>query len=156
MLYKTCFRSILFILACLFIVSCAKTEDQEEIEEEIFIGLEGKYGGGWTSVTESTSFTDYPVTAIFRYSNESQTMMTGEFFATGNFTSTSDLDNDGTMTFTLDDDVINNFYFDDKIVGCEGIFRGQGIVTSEEDFEIEFTGTDCDGTHSGTLIFVKK
>lgn len=151
-------KPFLFILICLFITNCEKATDPEEEEEieEMFEGHEGKYPGGWTSTTESTSFTDYPVSGIFRYANPDQTRMSGEFFATGNFKSCCDKEDDGKMTFDIEDDSIKNFYFDDKIVDCTGVFRGSGKIAANGDLVIDFTGNDCDGNHVGTLTFYKR
>lgn len=150
--------SFLVVILTLFIslLSCSKSDvldDGGDIETETFVGHEGKYPGGWTSTTPSTSFTNYPVSAILRYSNAPQTKIKGEFFATLNFKSCCNLENDGTFTFEIENNQIKNFNLDDKIVGCEGTFKGNGTIAENGNLIIEFTGNDCDGAHVGTLVF---
>lgn len=152
MLVTLLFCILIFTLGC---EKATDTEIEEEIEE-MFEGHEGKYPGGWTSTTPITSYTNYPISGIFRYSNSDKTKIRAEFFATGNYKSCCDLDNDGIMTFEIVNDSIKNFYFDDKVLDCEGQFRGSGIVAESGNIIIDFTGNDCDGDHVGTLTFRKQ
>jgi hypothetical protein len=124
-------------------------EEQEEVKE---ITLEGDYSGTWNSTTDmDITYTNFAISAKFRFANADKTRLSGEFFARSSSTG----DNDGTMLINLDGDSISSFSFNDTLEGCTGTFSGSGSITSKDPYtlQIDFTGNDCDGNHEGQLIF---
>lgn len=153
------FRTIFFLLFPLIIcLSCSDDDGpEEEPKEENEITLEGDYIGTWNSNTDmDITYTDFGISAKFVFENTAKTSLKGEFFATTSFSSCCDSgDNDGTMFLDLDGDSISAFSFNDIITDCTGTFSGSGSITSKNPYtlQIEFTGNDCDGNHTGQLIF---
>lgn len=160
------FKIIFFLFLPLSIcISCSsddgpaeqqEQEQQEPTEEEV-LTLEGNYRGTWNSDTDlDITYTDFGITAKFEFTDDTETRMRGEFFATTTFESCcSSGANDGTMLIDLDGNTISTFSFNDIITDCTGTFEGSGTITSEDPFtlEIDFTGNDCDGNHIGQMVF---
>jgi hypothetical protein len=146
---------------CLFLSSCGSDDGNEpqqmEEEDPIEETFSGNYRGTWNSVTPSITYTDFAISARFVVSASNPNRIDAEFFATSNYTSCCSTNvNDGTMIINLDDTTITSFTFTDTIVDCEGSFSGDGIINANENFVIDFTGTDCDGAHVGQLVFIKQ
>jgi len=157
------FKILFFLLFPLTIcLSCGDDdgeEQMEQMEEEVEITLEGDYRGTWDSTTDmDITYDGFPISAKFRFAGNSETRLSGEFFATSNFSSCcSDNANDGTMFLDLDGDTITDFDFNDTITDCTGTFSGTGSIISNDPYtlEINFTGNDCDGNHIGQMIFIR-
>jgi hypothetical protein len=156
----------LLIIMILFLAACSSGGSDDDgpivinppidnpIDDPINGDLAGGYKGTWTSVTPTTSFNGFPISARFT-SNADETRLTGEFFAASGFkVCCSTGDNDGTMAMDINGTTISNFTFNDVITNCSGNFIGSGIISGIE-FIIDFTGTDCDGEHVGQMIFEK-
>ena len=140
------------LITALILTGCTK-EEKMMMEEEP-ITLEGDYNGIWRSTTQNTSFPGTVVTARLRYIDTQKTILGGEFFVSGNFTSCCDSgDNDGTLLFNLDGNTITSFKYVDIIPNCGGTFDGDGSISEDNVINVSFTGTDCDGDHIGTLEF---
>lgn len=157
-IFKTVF---IFLFPIILITSCSNDEgsDEEKEEEQMEITLEGDYLGLWNSTTDTgETFNDFPVSAKISFANIAETKLRAEFFATSSFRSCcKDDGNDGTMNMDLNGDEITSFRFNDQIVDCSGSFAGTGSVTSKSPYtiKIDFSGSDCDGEHTGTLLFTR-
>ena len=153
------FKSILFILWGTFLIACDSTdepdvvEDPEEVPQEIFSLEAGDFEGQWTSRTATATFEGLSITARVRI--ESDSIATGELFISSNFTSCCGSDgidgSDGSISFTVSDNRVKSFIWDDVIPNCEGTFNGSGRLAADNSIEVNFTGTDCDGNHTGSL-----
>lgn len=152
-------NTIYIFLSIILFYSCSSSDDgadEEQKEEVKEVTLEGDYVGTWNSTTDQDIvYTDYAVSAKFKFSGTNKAILTGVFFATSGFSSCCGADNDGTMTVNLDSDTITSFNFNDTIIGCTGNFTGTGSISSKNPFtiQIDFTGDDCDGEHDGQLLF---
>lgn len=158
-------KTVFFFLSLILLVSCSSNDDEQEQEqeqvqeqeEEKEATLEGNYLGTWNSSTDQNIvFTDFGVSAKFEFANAAQTRLNGEFFATTAFSSCCNSgDNDGSMILDLDGNDIISFSFNDIITNCTGNFSGTGSITSITPYtiQINFTGNDCDGNHTGQLNF---
>ena len=108
---------------------------------------------GGTSTADARSF-DVAISAEIEETNPGQ--FRGAFYISNNFTSCCNSgSDDGTITFEVSGDEISNFVWNDIIPNCEGTFEGTGMITSENTFTVDFTGTDCDGDHVGSLRLAK-
>lgn len=146
------------VLPLVTFLSCSDDDSSEEVKEEVKeITLEGDYVGTWNSNTDKDiTYTDFGISAKFIFANTTKTRLSGEFFATTGFNSCCESGpNDGTMLINLEGDDITSFSFKDIITDCTGNFTGKGSITSKSPFtlQIDFTGNDCDGNHTGQLIF---
>jgi len=146
----------LSIVIAFFFMSCSSDEVAPIIEEEPEVEtLTGNYTGGWTSTTQTTSFTNFPISAKLTADPEER-FLSGGFFATASYTSCcSSGANDGSISIALDGDSITSFSLSVIIPDCEGFFRGAGVVTATGNLVIDITGNDCDGDHIGQLVFRK-
>ncbi len=152
----------LSVIALFFMLfSCSSNDDEPDVEqkEEEEATLEGDYQGLWNSTTDTDAvFTDFPISAKISFASSDKTRLRAEFFATSTFTSCcKDEGNDGTITMNLEGDAISSFNFNDQIVNCTGSFTGTGSITSKDPYtiKIDFTGNDCDGNHTGELLFTR-
>jgi len=151
------FRIVFFILFPITIgLSCSDDgpDEEKEQQEEQEVTLEGDYVGTWNSTTDmDITYTNFAISAKFKFANTDKTRLSGEFFARSSSTGT----NDGTMQIVLDGDSISSFNFNDTIIDCTGTFSGSGSITSKDPYtlEIDFTGNDCDGNHVGQLRFTR-
>ncbi|MEQ9425033.1 MAG: hypothetical protein RJQ09_11480 [Cyclobacteriaceae bacterium] len=115
---------------------------------------DNRYAGLWNSKTESTQFNGVSISAILEVENNTYS---GQFFISSNYTSCCGSgQNDGTISFIVEDDSVKNFVWNDIIPGCTGTFTGRGIVVREGSFKIDIEGTDCDGTHDGDITLSKQ
>jgi hypothetical protein len=97
------------------LASCSKTEPEKEIVEEP-PSPEGSYTGTWNSVTQSTSFTDYGISAKLMFLGTNQNALIGEFFASTSFTSCCmSGPNDGALSFKIVGDSTTSFVHNDII-----------------------------------------
>lgn len=146
---------LLILTICL--ASCDKDDSaevqMEEIEEPTF---HGKYSGGWTSRAASGSV--YSNTAASASINESSTdQWSGDFFFSSNQTPCcGNPTNNGSLLFTLRDSTITNFRYFDSVIGCGGLFEGEGRLEENGSITIDFTGRDCEGEHSGGKLRLSK
>lgn len=136
-----------FLIVCLSIsVSCS--EDEPPIVED----PEGGVLGFWNSATSTGASFSLSVSSVLQ---ETDGVYAGPFFISNNFKPAFGSTNDGSISFRVINDSIFNFFYDDTIPGCTGTFTGEGIINSEGNFFITFTGTDCDGFHNGTIVLKK-
>lgn len=146
-----------FILPILFLamIGCS-SDDDEKVQQGDLKDLEGYYIGTWNSVTPSSTYTDFGISAKIRVSDSNE--ITGAFFYTTSFeVCCSEGDNDGTFTMKVDDKTITSFRLDDIQTDCSGVFTGRGTLREGDDaLVIDFTGDDCKGDHVGQIILVKR
>lgn len=115
----------------------------------------GNYNGLWNSKTTHRTFTDLPISA--RIEEVSSGQFKGSFFITSNFTSCCNSgENDGTITFKVNKNVLNEFVYIDIIPKCNGSFTGKGKILDNNLVLIHIQGTDCDGDHKGTITLSKE
>lgn len=130
---------------------------KEEVEEPIVdLVFHGKYAGGWSSTaTNGSVYNGIAASAII---NEGiNDIYSGEFFFTRNHRPCCGGDgNNGTIYFTMKDSVITDFQYSDTVPGCPGSFSGDGALTKEGKISIDFTGSDCEGKHSGGRLVLSK
>ena len=126
-------------------------------EEEEEITIEGDYTGPW----DDNIYTAFPISA--RISEQRTNHYGGPFFYSqnGSFVPCcQDSDDNGSITFEVKEDSILNFQYDQDLQfymgGCPGIYTGSGIINSQGWLLIDFTGDDCDGTHTGGKIVFRK
>lgn len=141
-------------------------QDEEEIDcggvceaciaQELSFSV-GRYRGVWdSSATNGANFNDLNVTAIIN-NGEVEGNFTGSLFISGNFTSCCGAqgnNGDGAISISISERQVT-FLWDDVIPGCEGTFNGVGTLVENDRITLNLTGTDCDGDHTGTLVFFK-
>ncbi|MEM8893506.1 MAG: hypothetical protein AAGC88_02945 [Bacteroidota bacterium] len=164
--FYSLFRLMAFLslfTMCFITTSCGDDEDEptpEPIVEEpepTAPTFDGRYSGGWWSNAANGSvYTNIPASMTIA-AGSSETEWIGEFFYTSNHVSCcSTAANDGTISFTMVDNVITNFSYIGNLPGCPGNFQGEGEVTAEGRIIIQLTGSDCEGEHSGARIELSK
>lgn len=134
------------ITVLLFGISCS------EDEPIVFEDPDGGVIGFWNSSTSTGASFNLSVSSVL---TETDGVYAGPFFISNNFMPQFGSNNDGSISFKVVEDSIFNFFYDDTIPGCTGTFTGEGIINSEGNFFITFTGTDCDGFHNGTIVLKK-
>ncbi|WP_347922927.1 hypothetical protein [Pontimicrobium sp. SW4] len=146
------------LLICIIISfsSCNQKDSKDKgnpVENEYTL-TSGNYTGLWSSSTAERSFTDLPISASINELASGE--FKGSFFISNNFTSCCNSgENDGAVSFTIDNNVLSNFKYDDIIPNCNGLFAGNGKLLEDNSIIINITGTDCDGNHSGTITLSK-
>ncbi len=157
---KTLMKYQLYILLLsLICFSCSSSEDDQQPlpEEEEEMTLEGDYTGSW----DDNIYTSFPISA--RLSEPRENFFSGPFFYSqnGSFVPCcQDAENNGIISFEVKGDSIVNFIYNQQLVfymgGCPGTYRGKGIINAQGWLLIDFTGDDCDGTHTGGKIVLRK
>lgn len=150
-------NSLLLILWATFLVACESTDEpavteepMDELPVEIHTFEAGNFEGIWNSGTATATFEGLSITARIQIENDS--LATGELFISSNFTSCCGSDgSDGPISFKVVDNNVKSFIWDDRIPNCEGTFNGSGKLLANNELEVTFTGTDCDGNHTGSL-----
>ncbi|MEZ4974895.1 MAG: hypothetical protein R2820_16430, partial [Cyclobacteriaceae bacterium] len=116
--------------------------------------LLGDYLGKWND----NIYTDFPVTA--KITNVNNNFASGRFFYSGSFGACCGGPDDGAISFQIDDEAITNFRYDQNLPnymgGCPGEYNGSGIVEDFSQLQISFSGTDCDGAHSGGKMILSR
>lgn len=116
--------------------------------------LEGEYVGRW----DDNIYTNFPISARINSVNNSE--VSGPFFYTSTFRSCCGGRDDGDITLTLDGTSIKAFRYDQDLLnykgGCPGLYSGSGSIANFVTLEINFTGNDCDGVHTGGRISLTK
>jgi len=148
------------LITSILIASLFTFSDQKNFKEiastvyNEFTITSGNYTGLWNSRATNSSFTDLPISASINEVAPGQ--FEGGFFISNNFTSCCNSgDNDGVISFAIDNNTITNFKYDDIITDCNGLFTGSGNVLSNNSIKIDIVGTDCDGNHKGTITLSK-
>lgn len=155
-LFLALIKSLCLVFWMSFIAACQEAEEPEPPEEvveepvQIYKLDEGDFLGVWNSRTSTVSFNGIAITA--RINIQGDTAVMGDLFISSNFTSCCGSENsDGPISFKVKDNAIQNFVWEDVIPNCEGTFSGSGRLRGDNNLEVTFTGTDCDGNHTGSL-----
>ena len=147
------------LLFLLLFISCTSQDDDPEMEkeEEIEEGIPGDYIGTW----DDNIYTSFPIST--KVTEGRTDFYQGPFFYSqnGSFTPCCmDSEDNGSISFEVKGDSILNFRYDQVLQfymgGCPGDYRGSGIINSSGWLLIDFTGDDCDGTHTGGRIVLRK
>ncbi len=141
--------TLVLLVTTTAILSCS----EDEVANAPLTLSEGNYTGLWNSNTGSASFSNLKISA--RITEPTTGSFQGTFFISGNYTSCCGGVDDGTISFRVSDTNIADFVWDDTISGCTGTFSGSGAITAKDALRIQFTGTDCDGNHTGSLTLSK-
>ncbi len=84
----------------------------------------------------------------------------GIFYYSSNFTPCCGGDDDGHILFTIENDSILNFVYNQDLPnfmgGCPGRYTGEGILVEDIDLNISFAGNDCEGAHTGGNIYLER
>jgi hypothetical protein len=151
-------KNLLLLLFILFIVaSCSDETKMEQEKEEEEISIAGDYTGTW----DDNIYTAFPISA--KLSESRTNHYNGPFFYSqnGSFVPCCmDSGNNGQISFEVKGDSIINFIYNQNLQfymgGCPGIYTGSGTINDSGWLLIDFTGDDCDGTHMGGKIVLRK
>lgn len=117
--------------------------------------LAGEYVGTWND----NLFSDILVSARIS-SSTSDGPYSGDFFISTNLTAAWGAATDGDISFTLINNEIEAFRYDqnlpDYMGGCPGVYVGTGSIEDNITLVINFTGDDCDGHHEDGVISLKR
>ena len=149
---------MVLILLGMVLMACSSDGDDNGPmpEEEEEFTLEGNYTGTWND----NIYTNFPISAIL--SNPSGSNYSGPFFYSqnGSFVPCcNDTENNGTISFTISGDSILNFRYNQNLEffmgGCPGVYTGKGTISGTT-LNIDFSGNDCEGEHTGGKIVLRK
>jgi hypothetical protein len=116
--------------------------------------VSGSYIGEWNG---NLGFEGVPVSAKINRVSAEVSDYEGEFFISTNFTSCCNSGaNDGTITLSVENNMIVDFEWIDVIPNCNGTFIGTGQIMSNGDVELSITGHDCDGNHVAVITLKKQ
>ncbi|MBV6646656.1 MAG: hypothetical protein KI790_14460 [Cyclobacteriaceae bacterium] len=126
-----------------------KESEQKDTMDTVDLTVIRYVGGWWSNPPTSNIYENYGVSAkITRRVNGVD--WSGEFFFTDQFQSCCNSgENDGTISFKVENDSIKSFVYNDIIPNCNGTFRGEGTISTNGQLTIHFTGSDCEGEHQG-------
>lgn len=116
----------------------------------------GRYAGSWNDNLFSN------IDISFWLNEQNGNRVTGSFYISSNFRPAwGGEENDGTVTFLLNEDGTNTFSFQynqdlpDYMGGCPGLYTGDGEFSTLS-VSISFIGDDCDGEHENGVIRVER
>jgi hypothetical protein len=116
--------------------------------------VSGSYVGEWNG---NLGFVGVPVSAKINRVSSDVNDYEGEFFISTNFTSCCNSGaNDGTITLSVEKNMIVDFKWIDIIPNCNGTFIGTGQIMPNGDIELSITGNDCDGSHVAVITLEKQ
>ncbi len=111
---------------------------------------QGMYTGTWSDQL----YNKIPISGEL---TEQNGVLTGQFYFTAVFTSAyAGKANDGSWTIELDGKDITSFSFNQVIDNCGGLYTGTGKVLNNANLDINFTGNDCEGPHTGGKILLTR
>lgn len=116
--------------------------------------LNGDFVGTWNDNLYDNLGVSFSVNAFTN-------LYSGDFFASANLTPVWGNNNDGRVSFIVQEDgTITDFtYIQDLpgfMDGCPGLYVGSGTVVGDFVLDINFTGDDCEGPHTnGVLVLTK-
>jgi len=150
----------LLIILITVTIGCGSTEEDPPIPEAEEIVIEGRYVGGWSSVTPGNTYNNIPISAIIKPSGTSgaeEGNYEGEFFFTAVHTSCCNSGkNDGSLVIKIEDNKVTKFEYTDILPSCNGLFTGSGTIDKNGKFFIQFTGSDCEGEHQSASLNLTK
>ncbi len=117
--------------------------------------LEGSYSGTWND----NIYTDFGITSRLNASSIDG-RLSGPFFYTSTFNSCCGGTDDGDITIILSGNTVTEFRYDqdlkDFMGGCPGSYAGSGTLLDPITFQINFSGNDCEGPHTGGRILLTR
>lgn len=135
----------------MLLVSCKDDPETIAIPE---ITLAGKYRGTWND----NFYSNFAVSTELKLSADS--VLTGPFYYKGSFTPCCGGPDDGSVSMKIKNGAISSFMYEQRLItfmnGCNGIYTGSGKVSGAYVLEIDFTGEDCEGIHTGGKIVLTK
>ncbi|NNF34469.1 MAG: hypothetical protein HKN68_10195 [Saprospiraceae bacterium] len=154
-------KKLIICLLAIQFMACSNEDtgpiEMEEEEEEMEITIDGDYTGTW----DDNIYTSFPISA--KISESRKDFYSGPFFYSqnGSFVPCCmDTGDNGSISFEVKGDSIINFQYDQDLQfymgGCPGLYKGSGTINSNGWLLIDFTGDDCDGTHVGGKIVLRK
>ena len=116
--------------------------------------LQGKYAGTW----DDNIYTAFPISADLKYDLG---WLRGSFYYTGTFAACCGGPDDGKISVEIvNDSIINSFRYDQVLItfmnGCNGTYTGEGVIRYFTNLNINFSGDDCEGPHTGGKIVLSK
>ncbi len=116
--------------------------------------LQGKYAGTW----DDNFYTAFPISADLTYDLG---WLRGSFYYTGSFAACCGGPDDGKISVEIvNDSIIKSFRYDQVLItymnGCNGTYTGDGAIKFYTNLNINFSGDDCDGSHTGGKIVLRK
>lgn len=148
-----------FIFFLILLVSCSSEEivEEPEAKEEPKEEIAGDYTGTW----DDNIYTSFPISA--KLTEGRINFFSGPFFYSQNgafVPCCMDTGDNGRISFEVKEESILNFIYDQKLLfymdGCPGKYTGSGVINSNGWLQIDFSGDDCDGIHTGGKIVLRK
>ena len=128
--------------------------EADEVEMSDIPYLQGQYVGTW----DDNLYSNFGISASLTYSPGK---LSGPFYYSSTFDSCCGGDNDGTITVNIEEDgSISSFRYNQVLIefmgGCNGTYDGEGTVENFTELHIDFSGSDCEGPHTGGKIVLRK
>ncbi len=148
-------KTVLIVAGMLMMlnISCGSDDDGAgEVPGEKSIAR--NYLGSWSSTLPSKKYENYPISARVTATDDPNVFQGEFFFAVGLVSCCNSGENDGLLRFEIDGKTVTKFRYDDRVRACSGLFEGTGSIADDGVITINFSGADCEGTHTdGLLIF---
>ena len=127
-------------------------------ETEAFTFTDGHYlDGRYTGLWNDNIYANFAISAELKFERG---MVSGPFYYSGSFSSCCGGENDGFIFFDLENNAILDFKYNQDLItymnGCPGKYTGDGQLVRYLQLDINFTGDDCDGHHTGGKIELNK
>lgn len=133
-------------------IRIANAQDNVPLSDEPY--LQGKYVGSW----DDNIYSNFGISADLTYSSG---RLSGPFYYTGTFDSCCGGNDDGSIIMEIEEDgTIRNFRYNQVLIefmgGCTGTYSGEGNIENYTELHIDFSGSDCEGPHTGGKIVLRK
>ena len=142
------------LIVFLLLGSSCKTDDnttntEPDMEEQT---IAGDYSGRWSSITPLNTYDQIPASIRIQATADPNRFI-GQFYFTSSFVSCCNSgDSDGSITIDIEGSTITSFTYTDIIPNCNGSFSGTGTISDSGTITINFTGSDCEGEHTGGVL----
>ena len=153
----------LLFLVLVILYSCSDDEVENpdpmpDPMEKMGVPVHGDYTGTWND----NLYTDFPIST--RLDDRGNDMYGGPFFYSqqGAFIPCCmDTDDNGNISFEVSGDSILKFRYNQQLEffqgGCPGLYQGSGTIdTINGIINIDFTGEDCEGMHTGGRMYLQR
>ncbi|WP_235297326.1 hypothetical protein [Portibacter marinus] len=128
-----------------------------EIPKEDPFEVKGNYIGSW----DDNIYTNFPISAEIKSTGSDK--FSGPFYYSqlGPYIPCCmDSGDNGTISFEIKGDSVIHFVYNQDLQfymgGCPGTYEGSGLWNEKLGIlSIDFTGEDCDGTHTGGKIILR-
>lgn len=145
------------LMILVFSTSCAK--DPEDPEPEFTYA--GNYNGFWKTTVNGTTTVSDQVSATF--TEPAENIFVGTFYYSNNWNPCCGPQHDGEISFTLETDSLKSLIFNQdfrtfgfQFLSCPATFAGEGIINEDGNLAFKLSGSDCIGSHIGTLLLRKQ